>query len=114
MSEEEEGHHDHHHQDAAEYAEPVEGEENPFYQRKKSTLPIRRPIKKSTATAAGERDQLVPFQHPVQDPSTMSVGYQVTDAVAYYGNVGLWALFYGRGTRGIMTPVLYDNQRGGL
>lgn len=101
-----------------EYGEPVEGEENPFYQRKKTNLFARKPKATVTAAAAAasgsNRDQLVPFQQPIQDPNTMSVSYQVTDAVAYYGNVALWALFYGRGTKGIMSPVLYDTKKGGL
>lgn len=108
---EEEDHRYHRHPDAAEYGEPVEGEENHFYQqqqRRKSAPALMR------RHPAAERDQLVPFQQPIQDPNTMSVSYQVTDAVAYYGNVALWSLFYGRGTRGIMSPILYDTERGGL
>jgi hypothetical protein len=108
--EEEENHRYHHHPDAAEYGEAVEGEENGFYQQRRKSAVMRRQPK----PPAAERDQLVPFQQPIQDPNTMSVSYQVTDAVAYYGNVALWSLFYGRGTRGIMSPILYDTERGGL
>lgn len=117
MSEEEQGVF-HHHSAAAEYDEPVEGEENPFYQqrhRQQQQQPRRKQHQRATpAAAALERDHLIPFQQPTQDPNTMSVNYQVTDAVAYYGNVALWALFYGRGTRGIVAPVLYDTERGTL
>ncbi|MEO6077987.1 MAG: hypothetical protein ABIP54_04325 [Candidatus Andersenbacteria bacterium] len=116
--EEEENHRYHHHPDAAEYGEPVEGDDNSFYQQRRKSAPAlmrqRRQSKPAVAPAPAERDQLVPFQQPIQDPNTMSVNYQVTDAVAYYGNVALWSLFYGRGTRGIMSPVLYDTERGGL
>jgi hypothetical protein len=94
-----------------EYEEPVEGEENTFYDRRRRQR--RQTLSKATAAATG-RDHLIPFQAPVRDPNTMSVGYQVTDAVAYYSNMGLWALWYGRGTRGIVAPVLYDTQRGAL
>lgn len=95
-----------------EYAEPVEGEENTFYDRRRHR---HQTLSRATAvTAATGRDHLIPFQAPVRDPNTMSVGYQVTDAVAYYSNMGLWALWYGRGTRGIVAPVLYDTQRGAL
>ena len=86
--------------EGAEYGEPVEGEENPFYQqrRRQVTLARRKPPPPS-AVVPMERDQLVPFQQPIRDPNAMSVSYQVTDAVAYYSNVALWSLCYGRGTR---------------
>jgi hypothetical protein len=95
-----------------EYGEPVEGEDNSFYKKRQpmsSSVMMRQKRQKQP-----ERDQLIPYQQPKIDPNTMSVGYQVTDTVAYYSNVGLWALFYGRGTRGIISPILYDSGRGAL
>jgi hypothetical protein len=97
-----------------EYDEPVEGEENTFYDRRRRQRHQTLSKATTTTTAATGRDHLITFQAPVRDPNTMSVGYQVTDAVAYYSNMGLWALWYGRGTRGIVAPVLYDTQRGAL
>lgn len=103
----------------SEYDEPVEGEENAFYKQQQRRPPADLIRRKKPPVAAPqapptERDHLIPFQKPIQDPNTMSVSYQVTDAVAYYGNMALWSLFYGRGTRGIIAPVLYDSERGAL
>jgi hypothetical protein len=97
----------------SDYEEPVEGEENAFYaqHRHRRQAPRR---KKVAPPPPAERDHLIPFQQPIQDANIMSVNYQVTDAVAYYGNMALWSLFYGRGTRGVVAPVLYDTARGGL
>lgn len=109
MSEEEEGF-----PQASEYDEPVEGEENTFYRQRRPQQQVARRKSSVQQQQQPERDHLIPFQKPIQDPNTMSVGYQVTDAVAYYSNVALWSLFYGRGTRGIVAPVLYDSEKGSL
>jgi hypothetical protein len=100
--------------------EPVEGEDNTFHavrlrqsqqqQQQQRAAPQPPP----PSSSAVERDQLIPFQQPMQDPREMPVSYVVTDAVALYGNVSLWVLMYGQATRGIVAPVLCDAERGTL
>lgn len=93
----------------------VEGEDNTFHaQRLRPSVPapIRPP--RDEQHEAVERDQLIPFQRPEQDPREMPVQYVVTDKVAFYGNVSLVLLLYARATTGAVPPVLYDTERGAL
>lgn len=95
----------------------VEGEENTFHAIRLRSSQQQQTTRQSTnggAAGAVERDQLIPFQQPVQDPREMPVSYVVTDAVALYGNVSLWVLMYGQATRNIVSPVLCDAERGTL
>lgn len=93
----------------------VEGEDNTFHAqrlRPPAAAPAR--PRRDEQHEAVERDQLIPFQRPEQDPREMPVQYVVTDKVAFYGNVSLVLLLYARATTGAVPPVLYDTERGAL
>lgn len=101
-------------QDQMNMGEALEGEDNTFHATplRPAPPPRRSASAPPNVSAAVERDQLIPFQQPAQDPREMPVSYVVTDTVALYGNVSLWTLMYGQATRGIVAPVLCDAERG--